>query len=245
MRVRQAELAQHDHVAVLQAARGGGDQPVMFGGVAPVQRGQRALDQARHQRDAGRDGGKLRRHGQQRGREGRYQPDPAAGAAQRDRFLDRRLVRFQDGHGGQVIGAGLDARAEGGAGEQDGVGRTRLLVARQGQEAIGHGVVQRALPSKVGREGVVEQVGGPDLGPEQGEGLLDRGDRVFQGVDQGDAHGRVRTGWIAILSHAERDAGTPPAGSVIAAGPAGAAKPGSRAAPAAGCHAFPGTPRAW
>jgi hypothetical protein len=83
----------------------------------------------------------------------------------------------------------LDARAESGASEQDGVraGCRRIIAERQ--EAPGHGLGEPAIARQIRRQAVVEQVHQRWLRPGESERGLDWRDGMLEGVDQGDAHG--------------------------------------------------------
>jgi hypothetical protein len=57
-----------------------------------------------------------------------------------------------------------------------------------------HRLCQRTLAGEIGGQRIIQQIGQPRLGPESGEGVLDGGDRMFQGVDQRDAHAAASSG---------------------------------------------------
>ena len=63
-------------------------------------------------------------------------------------------------------------------------------IVGQRLEAPEHRRVQDTACPEVGRQAVVEQVHQAGLRPEPFERGLDRHDRMFQGVDQGNAHAR-------------------------------------------------------
>ena len=160
------------------------DQPIMRRAVAAIERGQRALRQFRHDLDGRR---KLRRHRDKRRRERRQQADPAAACRG---LLDHRFVRLEHRHRRLRAGDRFDAGAERGTREQDRVRTGAGGVASQLEESLGHGVGQPAVAREVRRQAVVEQIHQPGVGPKPGERRLDRHDRMFQGVDERNAHGR-------------------------------------------------------
>jgi hypothetical protein len=82
----------------------------------------------------------------------------------------------------------LDAGAEGRAGEQDRVRAGRGSVTSKREKAFGHRFRQPAVAREIGGETVVEQVHPNCLGPEPGKGFLGRHKRMFEGVDQSNAH---------------------------------------------------------
>ena len=59
------------------------------------------------------------------------------------------------------------------------------------EETLGHRIGQPAVAREVSRQAVVEQIHQPRLGPQSGKRGLDRHNRMFQGVDEGDAHART------------------------------------------------------
>ena len=150
--------------------------------VAAIERGHGAFHQFRHQFDRRR---KLARHRGERRRKRRQQADLAA---PRDGLLDHRLVGLEHRHRRVRARNRFDAGAEGGAGEQDRVRSGAGRIAAESEEALGHGLGEPAVARQIGRQAVVEQVHQAGVGPKPREGGLDRHNRMFQGVDQGDAH---------------------------------------------------------
>ena len=87
---------------------------------------------------------------------------------------------------------GLDAGAEGRAGEQDGLTAAVHRVLRQARKAlVHHGVQAPSLGGQVGREAVVQQVHALGLGPVARQGGVDGLHRMGQCMDEGDAHGQA------------------------------------------------------
>ncbi len=214
-RAGHAELRQRNDLRTLlaQLLAGLGHQRVVACAVAGVERGQRLRDQGRVQLGAG---GELGRHGLQRGREAGDQPDRAA---QRHGVDHHGLVGFQHGQRRMLARDGLDARAEGRAGEQDALAAAVDGVLRQARKTCVHrGVQPPAGGRQVGREAVVQQVHAHRFGPVARQGGVDGRDRMGQRVDQGNAghaaaatgmcrRGRMRRPWFHQTSATSSSAG--------------------------------------
>ena len=185
LRAREAELPERDGVAIGEVARGFLGQAVMRLEVPGIERGEAPFDELRHHRDAGRE---FRRHGRDGALEGHEQADaPPLG----DRFLDHRLIGLEDRHGREVARAGLDAGAEGGAGEQDAIRPGARRIAREREEAFRHARREPPFAREVRREAVIQQVHQDLARPEPREGRFDRRGRMAERMDQRDAPGRV------------------------------------------------------
>ena len=173
---------------LFQCARRLGRYAIMLRRVASVQRRQRVRRECGHQRHARCHGGELRRHRRQCRCECGQQSDAAGGTGLGHCLIDHRLVGLQHRHWREFVRTGIDAWAEGRAGEQNAVRAARHGVAGERQKAIGHRRCQRTITGEVSRQPIVQQVGQFRVGPKAREGCLDRGDGVLQGVDQRDTH---------------------------------------------------------
>jgi hypothetical protein len=99
--------------------------------------------------------------------------------ATRSGLLDHRFIGLVHRHRRLLARDGVNAKAE---------GRRYCRVSSERQEAPGHCVGKLAITRQVGGQAVVAQIHQTGIRPKPSERRLDRRNRMFQGMDESDAH---------------------------------------------------------